>query len=186
MPGGKYRLTVSRPRSVLLALGCCMIAMLVAGCGAESHPKADLSLLTYVDGAQVIGGGRDCSDLDGPGYIPNNMCISYLLARATQLTSSKRLLVEQRAAFANKGWRRFSASKYAYARAEGWADRAGHDCVIIGSPSATIDSTSMLRPVPAWWPRMLTAMHSAQRRHVALLGVIVYPGPANMPRHERC
>jgi hypothetical protein len=155
-------------------------------CGAESHPKADLSLLSYVDGAKVIARGTDCSDTQGAGYTPNSICISYVLVEASRAGNSHVLRAAQARFFARKGWRRFPGANYAYPDAEGWADNGGHDCVLLGSAKATILSTPMFRPVPRWWTRMLAALRQLEDMHAATMGVIVYPGPANIPNRKQC
>jgi hypothetical protein len=155
----------------------------------EVHPHADPGLIKLADGGRIIGFHAYCSDETDLGYIKDNECIDYLVVASGASESARTFQHDEVHRLDRANWRLFSPRDFGYsAPVVGRDDIHGHDCLLIGPPNRVPFG---LEP-PAghgrepFWSKLRQALQRATRRGRAVIGMQMYPGPANDAEHRVC
>jgi hypothetical protein len=193
MPGGrdrpdrKDRLGFAVSLAAIIA-GVVVLVLVLAGRG-ESHPHGDPGLIPLVDGAHVIAAHDDCSDETDFGYVKNNSCIDYRLVQSSTHETVTTLLAHEARALDRPKWLLFSPADFGFTGSVvGRADLYGHDCVLLGPPAQiplSMEDTDTA-PIPTFWGMLRRKLKLAQRKAYPIIGLQIYPGPANEPDHRVC
>lgn len=190
MSGGpdpsRSQLAFVRTAGLLIVIVAVLIAL--AGCG-ESHAHGDPGLVPLADGGHVVAAYNDCNDLTRVAYQKNNPSTDYRLVQAARPEPASTLLSDEVRALDRANWRLFSPTDAGfYGAAIGRTDLHGHDCLLLGRPARILlsEENTAIRPIPKFWGIVRATLKLAQHQTRPLLGLQVYPGPANDPEHRVC
>jgi hypothetical protein len=157
---------------------------------AEVHPHADLRLLKITDGGRIIGFHANCSDMTDLGYMPDNLCIDYLLVGSRSPRTEQAFQHDEVKRLDHAVWRLFSPKDFGLSstRVVGRTDLYGHDCLLIGPPALVPFASEPYGegPAPAFWSQLREELQRARRQGLTVIGMQLYPGPANDAYHRVC
>jgi hypothetical protein len=175
-------------RTSWAALAC--FSFLAAGCG-EDHPRADVGLVPLADHGAVIAGADDCRDDQGVAYTENAFCTTYILLQTPAPETDATFLSHEASVLTRGDWRPFPAVNEGFTRsAQGWTDRGGRDCLVLGSPQATLvyrhNLFLLVDPQGPYWPALLRSVRLAERQRGGLLGLVLTPGPTDVRANHAC
>jgi hypothetical protein len=160
-----------------------------AGPRRERHPHADLRLIPFVDHGRVIGFHADCRDHTDLGYVPNNLCIDSLLVGSRTAKTERAFQQAEVARLHRADWRLFSPTDFGFPsrNVDARDDLYGHDCLLIGGPSLVpFGGEPAKGTAPSYWSALRKDLQRARRQGLTVIGMTVYPGPANDAFHRVC
>jgi hypothetical protein len=155
----------------------------------EHHPHADVGLVKFADGGRVVASHAVCSDMTDLGYIKNNSCIYYAVVASATHESEQVFERDEVRRLDRAAWRLFSPRDFGYsAPVVGRDDPYGHDCLLIGPPARVpLAMEYGGRPSrSSFWFGLRQALQQARRKGWAVIGMQMYPGPANDPLDRVC
>ena len=174
--------------AIIVALGVGIPLVLAAT--KEVHPNADLHLVEIADGGRVVAFHANCSDETDLGYMPDNLCIDYLLVASRAPVTEREFQSDEVRRLNRANWRLFSPRDFGFYsnRVLGRTDLYGHDCLLIGPPALVPlgSDFSDESPEPHFWSKLRGSLSRARRRGLTVIGMQLYPGPANDAYHRVC